>query len=390
MAPDDLIAEFSALMEAGALAEADAGFAALLQQYPRNVTVMTRYARVAERRADWAEAVHRWRQALTKSPTNRVLLMGLAAALVRNGQSEAAEKVLSDALAPLAGGLDLAATDASLRRLMLEHARLATVRLDVAAARQRWQALPTQLPRDPEVQAGWQEACGLDNDTEIEPAEVGAAARLEVALVSRFESLGGNCEFGLVQRHFGAEPLGLMRWLSISPERLCEALETRLAGIGEPQFTELRVGGGHEFITSDTRYGMAMHTFIKDSGQDQVKLAAQMQRRLRFLRDKLLQDLKAGEKIFLYRCREDTTYDHVESISACLRAYNQRNRLLAVFLTEDDGPPVATRRYKPRMLSASIRNGRKRPFGTGWDIDFEAWVQTLRQTLVVIAPKVKK
>jgi tetratricopeptide (TPR) repeat protein len=390
MSPEDRIAELSALMDAGVLAEADAGFVALLEQYPRNVTIMTRYARVAERRADWTEAVQRWRQALAKSPANRVLLMGLAAALVRDGKAEAADRVLSDALAPLAGGLDLAATDASLRRLMVEHARLATVRLDVAAARQRWQALLAQLPRDQEVLAGWQEACGLDNDTEMEPAAVGAAARPEVALVSRFESLGGNCEFGLVQRHFGAEPLGLMRWLSISPERLCEALETKLAGIGEAQFTELRVGGGHEFITSDTRYGMAMHTFIKDSGQDKTKLAVQMQRRLRFLRDKLLQDLAAGEKIFLYRCREDTTNEHVEAMSACVRSYNQRNRLLAVFLTADDGPPVAVRRYKPRMLSAAIRNGRKRPFGSGWNIDFDAWMQILRQTLVVIAPKGQK
>src|SRR5271156_887869 len=109
MLPDDRIAELSALMDAGALADAEAGFAALLQQYPRNVTAMTRYARVAERRADWTEAVRRWRQALTKSPTNRVLLMGLAAALVRDGKAEAADKALSDALAPLAGGLDLPA-----------------------------------------------------------------------------------------------------------------------------------------------------------------------------------------------------------------------------------------------------------------------------------------
>jgi hypothetical protein len=33
-----------------------------------------------------------------------------------------------------------------------------------------------------------------------------------------FENLGGNCEFGLVQRHFGAEPLSLLRWTATPPE----------------------------------------------------------------------------------------------------------------------------------------------------------------------------
>ena len=43
------------------------------------------------------------------------------------------------------------------------------------------------------------------------------------AIVTQFESLGGTghgCEFGLFQRHFGAEPLGLLRWADLSPELL--------------------------------------------------------------------------------------------------------------------------------------------------------------------------
>src|SRR5436305_104536 len=31
-------------------------------------------------------------------------------------------------------------------------------------------------------------------------------------LATRFESLGDNCEFGILQRLEGAEPLGLLRW----------------------------------------------------------------------------------------------------------------------------------------------------------------------------------
>jgi len=35
----------------------------------------------------------------------------------------------------------------------------------------------------------------------------------DIDLVQRFESLGDNCEFGMVQRYAGAEPLSLFRFI---------------------------------------------------------------------------------------------------------------------------------------------------------------------------------
>ena len=51
-------------------------------------------------------------------------------------------------------------------------------------------------------------------------------------LMLAFESLGDNCEFGLVQRDGGAEPLGLLRFAGMSLGNLVAALEAKLDGLG--------------------------------------------------------------------------------------------------------------------------------------------------------------
>ena len=50
----------------------------------------------------------------------------------------------------------------------------------------------------------------------------------------RIESLGSDCLIGLVQRKFGAEPLGLLRFSTARMSALLPALETRFAGLGAP------------------------------------------------------------------------------------------------------------------------------------------------------------
>jgi hypothetical protein len=53
-------------------------------------------------------------------------------------------------------------------------------------------------------------------------------------LVLNFESIGDNCEFGLVQRMAGAEPLGLLRFSSTPLPLLVRALRARFDGLADP------------------------------------------------------------------------------------------------------------------------------------------------------------
>jgi len=124
------------------------------------------------------------------------------------------------------------------------------------------------------------------------------------ALVMCFESLGGSghgCEFGLFQRHFDAEPLGLLRWADLSQDLLIKALETRFEGVGLPENTIVfQPDHSDEWWTRDSRFWMAMRSFVKVAEVDQERMTKQVCRRLQFLRQKLIEDLEAGEKIFVY------------------------------------------------------------------------------------------
>jgi hypothetical protein len=48
-----------------------------------------------------------------------------------------------------------------------------------------------------------------------------------------FENLGDNCEFGIVQRRCGAEPLGLFRFSSTQLKPLIAGIRNRFTGMAE-------------------------------------------------------------------------------------------------------------------------------------------------------------
>ena len=76
-------------------------------------------------------------------------------------------------------------------------------------------------------------------DFRLDRADVGDMREIML----EFESLGGHpwgCEFGTVQRAFGAEPLGLLRWTEMPVEYIIKALKTRFfVGVGLPENTEI-------------------------------------------------------------------------------------------------------------------------------------------------------
>ena len=177
-------------------------------------------------------------------------------------------------------------------------------------------------------------------------------------LMLRFESLGGaghGCEFGLFQREFGAEPLGLLRWADLGYDGITGALRSRFAGVGEEENTRLFVpDGGDEWWTTDHRYWMAMRSFVKADSMPRDRMLAVSLKRQRFLRDKLIADLQAGEKIFVYKdMRETLPRDQLRGLYESVRGYGS-NVLLYIGYQDASHPNGTVRVAAPGLIVGYI------------------------------------
>ncbi|HWB51429.1 MAG TPA: tetratricopeptide repeat protein [Stellaceae bacterium] len=360
----------------GEIREADALLEQGLELFPQNGDIIGTYARLAHTRRAWLEALDRWQLCRRRLPDDPVGYAGLGEVLRTLGRFDEAEAVLSEGARRIPGN----------QGILSAQARVAFDRRDWQAALERWTAHLQLFPDDSIAQAQLQLVLGeLNRFHEATALPLGrqqpsaADGDLPPAqLMLKFESLGQDCEFGIVQRHFGAEPLGLLRFTLTPIELLAEALGDRLAGIGETDNTEIGIRNG-EYVTGDKRYQMRMHTFIRaDEGDPQRRLDG-FCRRLRFLRDKLLDDLAEGRKIFVYAWGQTTSDDSVRGLYRALCGFG-RNRLLFVQPAEPGNQAGALRRLDDGLMLGYVdRLSTENP-------SFPVWLELCRQAHQQMAP----
>jgi hypothetical protein len=159
------------------------------------------------------------------------------------------------------------------------------------------------------------------------------------ALMLSFESLGGTgpaggCEFGGVQRHHGAEPLGLFRWATVTPANLIACLHARLAGIGDTGTITVTPHTG-QWEIQETVYGTSMHSFVSCEDETADRMVVLAGRRMSFLKDKLIADLESAAKIFVLTAGGDgVTAAETAALSRSIGAFGP-NRLLIVCPVDD-------------------------------------------------------
>jgi hypothetical protein len=177
-------------------------------------------------------------------------------------------------------------------------------------------------------------------------------------LMLGFESLGGHgaaCEFGLLQRYYGAEPLGLLRWANITPHSLVRAIEIGFSGIGDQVSltitfnTELRRHG--EYIMTDDQYKFSVHTWMFESEIERSVALELIRNRTRFLARELIEDLREAQKIFVYRMLErDITDAEANLLQTAMQTHGDATLLCARYSSALHPPGTVERLGKNLLI----------------------------------------
>ncbi len=387
------------LTKAGRRDEADQALAQTIVTFPDSHELARYMAVRAEERKAWPEALFFWQRAASLEPGMLPYIAHTADALVRLERFEEADTLLRDALLKHPNNT----------RLITSYARTAQAQSDWREAKHRWErlmeldphhgaatlqlgivnyqlnaletdALSEEQDRQTTAKPVIRAARTFDVDFEkVRPIE-GAMDASRAALRDMFmqmENIGDNCEFGLVQRRFGAEPLGLLRWTGTPIRLLAQAFDDDLEGIGLPENTRIALLSGDEYYTSDTRYGMRMHTFIFLGQAEPEALLVKLCKRIQFLRRKMLDDLTIGnQKLFVYKSLFGYKPGDIETLHDSLQRRG-RNTLMCVKLADEMHPDGTVEQITPTLLIGYIKRFNN-DGGTWMNTEFDSWATISR------------
>ena len=219
-------------------------------------------------------------------------------------------------------------------------------------------------------------------------------------LLAGYVGLGMNCEFGLVQRYCGAEPLDLLRFGFVPFDGLIGQIDSRFAVFTDTCNLSVRPDRlWNEFIVKEWTSGITLHTERYVGRCSVHEVIRQEFRRIPRLARKLVQELAAGDRIVVY-CMEDLQPGEIDALHGALRRQGPVCLLAVTQASEpcdvgcvvklDDGcllgyldrvQPMAFARYPSvdvwlAIVRLARRMFRDRSLGVGtavrpWDDDFD-------------------
>ena len=152
---------------------------------------------------------------------------------------------------------------------------------------------------------------------------------------------------------------------------LIEALDSSFNGVGDPDTVSVRVEGEPgeipEYMVSDTRWQLLMHSFRAPGRISEPAMRRQAATLLDFLRRKLQEDLASGNPIWVWKACYKVTEPEVCELLAALRRHGP-NRLLWVAQSDDAHPPGTVEQLGPHLVRGFVAppsGGRLENFAAG-------------------------
>jgi tetratricopeptide (TPR) repeat protein len=331
--------------------------------YPAAALALLQADRLAEARATASTGIKRF-------PRNPKAYRAYAIIHERIGELIVADQAIQTAV-------ELDQFDVVARRYQVQ---IAVRREDWTAAAERLKVAKSQFPSDHRI-ADLESLVKIGSAIEGQPLEQldvsGAESDDAQKLLSSFESLGGEstgCEFGFVQRHYKLEPLGLLRWASTKPLSLIKLLQCDFKGVGLAQNTRMVLAETEgRWKSFDTGYHIDMVTFL-DAATNSVEVALRkVCQRASFLAEKLRNDLRLGDKLFVYKSVSKDLY-LAKRLQEAIRSYGP-GWLLWVRLSDAANPEGTVTR-----ISDGLIVGHMDRYGASvGEINFELWLEICAQ-----------
>ena len=180
----------------------------------------------------------------------------------------------------------------------------------------------------------------------------GDAEALQAALME-CESLGYNCELGMVQRQYGAEPLSLLRFGYSPLDSVVRGLDDGFAGFGEAERIDVALDPtSREYVVRDRSYGFEWHSWVHEGQADPVALGRQWRSRLPFLARKLLEVIEDNAKLLVVTDEgEPTAPAQIARLQAALGRHGQPT-LLWIGVADADHPVGSVQWAGERLIRA--------------------------------------
>ena len=161
-------------------------------------------------------------------------------------------------------------------------------------------------------------------------------------ILQLFESLGENCDLGVVQRAVGLEPFGLFRFAACDAAGVAALLQARFAPLSVPGDLWLDVVGAEREYWVKSKYSrFEAHTNrYADRDAATVVLRGEIEK-MRYLTTHLLQDLSQGRKLCVFKGQSDLAT--IREVARALQAHGP-NCLLWVKIADLEHAPGSVQR----------------------------------------------